>query len=128
MKTSFRPVFGSSQVQLRSTTKAVTPFGGLVSFIEFMNRLGLAAKLHDLMPFTLSSPNAIPPAQTLMAFLCSVIVGVSRFAHTEWLRSDKALHANPTPGRTPEHAPRIGTPRWPNDYGLQLRTAWGFVR
>ena len=75
MLTSFRPVFGSSQVQLRHTTKAVTPFGGLVSFIEFMNRLGLAAKLQDLMPFTLSSPNAIPPAQTLMAFLCSVMSG-----------------------------------------------------
>jgi len=29
----------------------------------------------------------------LMAFLCSVIVGASRFAHTDWLRSDKALHA-----------------------------------
>ncbi len=26
------------------------------------------------------------------------------------------------------YAPRIGTPRWPNDYGLQLRTSWGFVR
>ena len=101
MQTSFRPVFGSSQVQLRSTTKAVTPFGGLVSFIEFMNRLGLAAKLQDLMPFTLSSPNAIPPAQTLMAFLCSVIVGASRFAHTDWLRSDKALHA------------MLGIPRFP---------------
>jgi len=39
MQSSFRPVFGTSQVQLRSATKAVTPFGGLVSFIEFMNRL-----------------------------------------------------------------------------------------
>ncbi len=44
------------------------------------------------MPFTLSSPNAIPPAHTLMAFLSSVIAGAKRFAHTDWLRSDKALH------------------------------------
>ena len=27
------------------------------------------------MPFTLSSPNGIPPAYTLMAFLSSVIAG-----------------------------------------------------
>ena len=26
------------------------------------------------------------------------------------------------------YAPRIGTPRWTNDYPLQLRTAWGFAR
>ena len=38
------------------------------------------------MPFELRSPNAIAPAHTLMAFLCAVIVGASRFAHTDWLR------------------------------------------
>jgi hypothetical protein len=93
MQTSFRPVFGSSQVQLRSTDKPVTPFGGLVSLFEFFRRIGLAAKLQEAMVFELHSPNAIPPAQTLMGFLCAVIAGASRFAHTDWLRSDKALHA-----------------------------------
>jgi hypothetical protein len=93
MQSSFRPVFGSRQVQLRSTVKAVTPYGGLVSLIEFFGRIGLAAKLQESMPFDLRSPNAIPPAQTLTAFLCAVIAGASRFAHTDWLRSDKALHA-----------------------------------
>ena len=93
MRSIFRPIFGSSQVQFRSTIKPVTPFGGLVSLIEFVSKLGVAAELEKLMPFKLRSPNAIPPAQTLMAFLFSVIVGASRFAHTDWLRSDKALHA-----------------------------------
>jgi len=93
MQTSFRPVFGSSQVQLRSTDKPVTPFGGLVSLIEFFGRIGLAAKLEEAMVFKLRSPNAIPPAQTLIGFLFAVIAGASRFAHTDWLRSDKALHA-----------------------------------
>jgi hypothetical protein len=45
------------------------------------------------MPFTHASSNSIAPAHTLMAFLCSVVAGASRFAHSEWLRSDKALHA-----------------------------------
>jgi hypothetical protein len=101
MQTSFGPVFGTGQVQLRSTKKPVTPFGGLVSFVEFLNRLGLGAKLSEAMPFELKSPNAIPPAQTLMGFLVAVIVGASRFAHTDWLRSDKALHAVLGIGRFP---------------------------
>ena len=45
------------------------------------------------MVFKLRSPNAIPPEQTLTGFLFAVIAGASRFAHTDWLRSDKALHA-----------------------------------
>ncbi len=93
MQTSFRPVFGSGQVQIRSTKKPVTPFGGLVSLIEFFGRIGLAAKLEEAMVFKLRSPNAIPPEQTLTGFLFAVIAGASRFAHTDWLRSDKALHA-----------------------------------
>jgi len=43
----------------------------------------------NLHPF---NPNAVPPAHTLMAFLSSVIPGAKRFAHTDWLRSDRVLH------------------------------------
>jgi hypothetical protein len=92
MHSKVRPVFGSKPVQIRSTPKAVTPFGGLVSLIEFFHKIGLASKLQEAMPFTLHSPNAIPPAHTLMAFLSSVIAGAKRFAHTDWLRFDKAFH------------------------------------
>lgn len=53
------------------------------------------------MPFKLTSPNAIPPAHTLTAFFFSLIVGASRFAHSDWLRADKALHA------------MLGIPRFP---------------
>ena len=93
MQSSFRPVFGSKPVQIRSTPKAVTPFGGLVSLIEFFNKIGLATKFMEAMPFALLSPNAIAPAHTLMAFVSSVIAGAKRFAHSDWLRFDKALHA-----------------------------------
>jgi len=92
MHSSFRSVFRSKPVQIRSTSKAVTPFGGLVSLIEFFHKIGLASKLEEAMPFTLTSPNAIPPAHTLMAFLSSVIAGAKRFAHTDWLRFDRAFH------------------------------------
>jgi hypothetical protein len=45
------------------------------------------------MPFNHTSNNAIPPAQTLVALIVSVVAGARRFAHTDWLRADKALHA-----------------------------------
>ena len=93
MRTSCNPVFSGRQVQLTSTSKPVTPFGGLVSLITFFERIGLAGQISGLMPFVYTSPNAIPPAQTLMAFIVSVVAGARRLANTDWLRADKALHA-----------------------------------
>jgi hypothetical protein len=37
-------------------------------------------------------PNAIAPAHTLTAFVFAVVAGARRFAHTELLRADRALH------------------------------------
>ena len=93
MPASFHPPLAKKPVLLRSTARAVTPFGGLVSLLEFFHKIGLGPKLSETMPFSHTSPNSIPPAHTLMAFLCSVVAGASRFAHSEWLRSDKALHS-----------------------------------
>ena len=93
MPASFHPPLAKKPVLLRSTARAVTPFGGLVSLLEFFHKIGLGPKLTETMPFSHTSPNSIPPAHTLMAFLCSVVAGASRFAHSEWLRSDKALHS-----------------------------------
>ena len=93
MQTSCNPVFPGRQVQLTSTAKPVTPFGGLVSLIAFFGRIGLAGRISGQMPFVYTSPNAIPPAQTLVAFIVSVVAGARRLAHTDWLRADKALHA-----------------------------------
>ena len=77
---------------LQETDRALTPFGGIVVFLEFLNRIGLVQKVIECMPFTHRSPNSIPPAQTYIAFLISVTVGARRFAQTSWLRGDRALH------------------------------------
>jgi len=45
------------------------------------------------LPFHLTSPNAINPAETFTAFLLSVVGGARRFAHSSLLRGDVALHA-----------------------------------
>jgi hypothetical protein len=93
---------GSRQVHFRGTSKPITPFGGLISLIEFFGKIRLTNAIQAFMPFTLNSPNAIPPAQTLIAFFfTAIVVGASRFAHTDWLRADKALHA------------MLGIPRFP---------------
>ena len=62
MPSFFRPVFGSKPVQIRSTPESVTPFGGLVSLLEFFNKIGLAPKLAETMPFTLQTPS-LPPTR-----------------------------------------------------------------
>jgi hypothetical protein len=78
---------------LRDTPKAVTPFGGLVVFIEFLQKIGYVAQVQAHLPFVLNSPNAIAPAHTLTAFVFAVVAGARRFAHAELLRADRALHA-----------------------------------
>ena len=72
MQNSCNPLFPGRQVRLASTAKPITPFGGLVSLIAFFERIGLAGQISALMPFSYNSPNAIPPAQTLVAFLDGV--------------------------------------------------------
>jgi hypothetical protein len=90
---NFGPLFGGSEVKLTTTLKAVTPFGGLVSFLGWLREIGFAQQVSQHMPFSYRSPRAIPLPHTLTAFLLAVIVGAQRFAHSGWLRFDKALHA-----------------------------------
>jgi hypothetical protein len=87
------PLFPARQVRLASTEKPITPFGGLVSLISFCEKIGLAGRMTELIPFHYKSPNSIPPAKTLLAFMISVVAGARRLAHTDWLRADRALHA-----------------------------------
>lgn len=89
----FAQLSGLGQIKLATTPKAITPFAGLASFIAWLRQIGFYKQVADLMPFSYASPNAIPLADTLCAFLVSVILGASRFAHCDWLRFDSALHA-----------------------------------
>lgn len=88
------PLFGSAKILLDETPKAITPFGGLASFIAFLQQIGFARAVEQALPFAApTSPNAIPLAHTFTAFVMAVVTGASRFAHTDWLRADRALHA-----------------------------------
>jgi hypothetical protein len=86
-------LWGEKKVILRQTARAVTPFGGLSVWVEFLGRIGYRQQVREHMPVHLRSPNAIAPEETFTAFLISVLAGARRFAHTGLLRADGALHA-----------------------------------
>lgn len=93
-RTEITPLFGEAKLVLDETPKAISPFGGLASFISFLGQIGFAGQVRQHLPFAEPvSNNAIPLAHALTAFLMSVVVGARRFAHCEWLRADRVLHA-----------------------------------
>ena len=93
-RTEITSLFGDAKLVLEETPKAITPFGGLASFISFLGQIGFAPAVQRHLPFAQpTSNNAIPLAHSLTAFLMSVVVGAQRFAHCEWLRADHVLHA-----------------------------------
>lgn len=93
MRKEITPIFGGRKVVLVETKRAVTPYGGLSVFAEFLGRIGYRAAVVENMPIVLMSGNAISPAETFTAFLISVMAGARRFAHTGWLRADRALQS-----------------------------------
>ena len=82
----FAPLAGLGQSKLATTPKSITPFAGIASFLAWLRQMGCYERLAQAMPFSHASPNAIPLADTLCAFLVSVIRGAARFAHWDWLR------------------------------------------
>jgi Transposase DDE domain group 1 len=98
---------GGKKVELRETPRAVTPFGGLVVFFEFLRQVGYLEAVQQSLPFRLTSPNAFDPEQTFTAFLLAVLAGARRFAHASLLRADTALHQV------------LGMPRFPSDDTLR---------
>ncbi len=48
---NFAPLFGGSELKMSSTAKAVTPFGGLVSFFAWLGAIGYGARITTAMPF-----------------------------------------------------------------------------
>src|SRR5580700_4837905 len=87
-------LFGGAKLVVDETPKAITPFGGLASFIEFLRQIGYVEQVQAALPFDPpASNNAIPLAHTLTAFMVAVVSGARRFAHTQWLRADHVLHA-----------------------------------
>ena len=116
-RTEITALFGDAKLVLEETPKAISPFGGLASFISFLGQIGLAREVQPHLPFAApTSHNAIPLAHALTAFRMAVGGGAQRFAHSEGLRADRVLHA------------LLGLARFPSDDTLRnffLRSSQG---
>jgi Transposase DDE domain group 1 len=86
-------LLSNERLIVRETGRAVTPFGGMVVFVEYLRQIDLAGKIRSHMPIHWHSPNAIDPTSTFTAFLVAVLAGAKRFAPANWLRGDRALPA-----------------------------------
>lgn len=93
MRQEISAIFGGKKVELRETPRAVTPFGGLVVFLQFLSQVGYAEQVKGCLPFQLTSPNAIDPVETFTAFLISVLAGARRFAQAGLVKADQALQS-----------------------------------
>lgn len=92
MQREITSIFNQNKVILRDTKRAVTPYGGLAVFVEYLRKIEYAETVRKLIPIEFTSPNAIDPTETFTAFLISVLSGARRFAHASLLRFDKVLH------------------------------------
>ncbi len=88
MQTQVTPLDGSKAIGITFTDKPVTAFGGLALFVAFAERVGLAPKLAEVLPFVLTSPTATPPHHIVLAFLAGVLAGARRFAQLAVLQAD----------------------------------------
>lgn len=93
MQREISVLWREKKVVLRETRRAVTPWGGLSVFVEFLRRRRFHEQVRQHLPIHLASPNAIDPAETFTAFLIAVVTGARRFAHAARLRGDGALGA-----------------------------------
>ena len=91
MQAELTPMDGQKAIGITFTDKPVTAFGGLALFVAFAQRLRLAETLQAALPFVLTSPNATPPHQILLAFFAGVLAGARRFAQLAVLRADEPV-------------------------------------
>ena len=69
MQAQVTPLDGAKAIGITFTDKPVTAFGGLALFVTFAQWIGFAAKLAEVLPFVLTSPNATLPHRIVLAFL-----------------------------------------------------------
>lgn len=67
---------------------AVTPFGQMAFFIQFLNLTGVLDTWIDDCPLTYLSPNAPPRRDLLGTWLLSILAGHTRYAHVTSIRSE----------------------------------------
>lgn len=91
MQYEFRRIGDGRQAVLRETTRAVTPYGGLVTLVELLRKMEVLVAVRERLPFAYRSNHASKPEHVLLAFWLGVVGGARRFSHLQMLRADGAL-------------------------------------
>lgn len=73
------------------TDKPITAWGGLSLFAGYAARINLPDRIRRCLSFKITSPNATPPADILLAFMIGVLTGARRFSHIDPLRHDEVI-------------------------------------
>lgn len=117
LKAVFTPG-GSYEVRWNDQA-AVTPFGQMAFFIEFLNLSGLLESWVQDCPLTYLSPNAPTKRDLLGTWLLSVLAGHKRYSHVTSIHSDgvnpELLGMNKV---VSEDALRRGLEKIPEEAGL----------
>jgi len=61
-------IIDGQMITVAETDRAITPFGGMVVFLEFLNKIGFVKKVSEFMPVRHRSPNSIPQYRPLLRF------------------------------------------------------------
>jgi len=89
------------EVEIEYTSKALSGWGGLTLFFEFVRERGMFKVLERILPSKKRSPNQIASLDIIKTLFGAVLVGGNRFAHIERVRDDEVI-------RTLMGAERIG--------------------
>lgn len=113
MQAQVTPLVSSKAIGIIFTDKPVAAFGRLALFVAFAQRISLAGKLSEALPFALASPKVTPPHPILLAFLSSVLAGAYCFAQLAVLQADVPVHQRGNPKslrepRTPQVVEFLG--------------------
>jgi hypothetical protein len=79
------------QIHVHRSDTILTPFGGLVAFASFIEKLGIIDTLVESCPIKRTSNNATPVRDILIGFLLVCIQDGKRFRHMRWVQDDPAI-------------------------------------
>jgi len=81
------------QIHVRRADTTLTPFGSLVAFASFIEKLGIIDTLVASCPIKRTSNNATPVRDILIGFLLVCIQDGKRFRHMRYVQDDPAIAA-----------------------------------
>ena len=81
----------NGKIHVRRSETTLTPFGGLVAFSSFLEKLGIIDTLVESCPIKRTSNNATPVRDLLIGFLLVCIQSGKRFNHIRWVQDDPAI-------------------------------------